>query len=219
MRLVGLLIAITVLSVAHDTEVNDSDNDPTNLLHPSPTPVGTERVRTNTPTPAPAPTLTVTPVPTPAPTLIPTPTIMGGSISQLGLPDGLSTRYDGCSPTYGCSVRYNYYDAGSHEVVLVDTSQSDLRRIHETCHAHQHWSINGGLPLALADYDLGSWYGTAEATSYEAIAGHDWPWPTEFSYQSVLEDFAEACAWWYVRPSELYTLSLARYEWMRSNLP
>ena len=123
MRLVGLLIAITVLSVAHDTEVNDSDNDPTNLLHPSPTPVGTERVRTNTPTPTPAPTPTSEPtklgVDKPTPNLLsyPATAIEGGDLAKLTLPANVTVNTSGCASDGSC-YWYNFYWAPTHEVVL-----------------------------------------------------------------------------------------------------
>jgi len=89
---------------------------------------------------------------------------------------------------------------------------------HERCHAHQHWSINGGSPLAPSDYDLDSWYGTAEGVGYaQAVAGLSWPWTN--SAQNTLEDFAWTCAYWYYDSSYLLSVSPDRYAWASENLP
>ena len=89
---------------------------------------------------------------------------------------------------------------------------------HEYCHAHQHWSINGGDPLAPSDYDLESWYGTAEGVSYaQAVAGLGWPWTD--SAQNTLEDFAWTCAYYYYDSAYLLSVSSDRYAWALDNLP
>ena len=89
---------------------------------------------------------------------------------------------------------------------------------HELCHAHQHWSINGGAPLAPSDYDLESWYATSEGAGFQAaVAGLSWPWT--HSAVNVLEDFAWTCADWYLDPAHLLSISPERYAWADANLP
>ena len=89
---------------------------------------------------------------------------------------------------------------------------------HERCHAHQHWSINGGDPLPPSDYDLESWYNTAEGVRYaQAVAGLSWPWT--HSAQNTLEDFAWTCGYWYHDPAHLLSASPERYAWAHDNLP
>jgi hypothetical protein len=89
---------------------------------------------------------------------------------------------------------------------------------HEYCHSHQHWSINGGEPLRPSDYDLESWYGTAEGTSFTAaVAGLSWPWT--HSAVNGIEDFAWTCAYWYLDAAYLQQASPDRYAWAAANLP
>jgi hypothetical protein len=96
--------------------------------------------------------------------------------------------------------------------------ESALKVLHEACHAHQHLSINGGAPLDPSDYDLESWYGTAEGLSYtRAVANLSWPWSN--SGVNPLEDFAWTCAYWYSDASSLRSISPARYDWAAANLP
>lgn len=90
---------------------------------------------------------------------------------------------------------------------------------HEYCHAHQHWAINGGAALPPSDYDLESWYATAEGQSFvAATAGLPFPWT--HSAINSLEDFAWTCAYWYLDSDQLVTVGgQERYEWARRNLP
>ena len=189
--------------------------------------MGTERLRINTPTPTsnltPTPTLVVSEpdklgVDKPTPNLLsyPATVVEGGDLAGLALPANVTVNTSGCASDGSC-YWYNFYWAPTHEVVL-QGDEPYIRRVHETCHAHQHAVI--GRELTPNEYDLHPWYDTVEASSYEAIAGHDWPWKEAFSSQNnLIEDFAEACAWWYVQPADLYALSQARYDWMGENLP
>ena len=89
---------------------------------------------------------------------------------------------------------------------------------HELCHAHQHWSINGGGPLPPSDYDLESWYETAEVQSF-AAASAGLPWPWTHSAVSGLEDFAWTCGYWYLDAAYLLQVSPERYAWAAEHLP
>ena len=135
---------------------------------------------------------------------------------RLPLPGGTTVRYDGCAGDGAC-YWYNFYWGPTHEAVL-QPGEGPAKVQHELCHAHQHWSINGGAPLAPSDYDLGSWYSTAEGQGFTAtVAGLGWPWT--HSAVNGLEDFAWTCAYWYVDPAHLRASSPERYEWARANLP
>jgi hypothetical protein len=112
---------------------------------------------------------------------------------------------------------YNFYWAPTHEVVL-QLGEPEDKLQHELCHAHQHWTINGGAPLPPSDYDLESWYATDEGRSFgQAVAGLPWPW--SHSAVNPLEDFAWTCAYWYVDPGYLLASSAERYTWAAANLP
>jgi hypothetical protein len=141
--------------------------------------------------------------------------VRGGT--RLGVPRGTTVVWGGCASDNTC-YSYNFYWAPTHEAV-VHPGEGPLKVQHELCHAHQHLSINGGLELRPSDYDLESWYGTSEGRSYaDAVAGSPWPWPQSGS-QSLLEDFAWMCAYWYVAPADLLDLSPARYDWAVAHLP
>mgnify|MGYP001598665634 CR=1 FL=1 len=141
-----------------------------------------------------------------------------GDLSALSLPDGVTTRYDGCSPTYACTVATNYYDAGSRTVAL-QPGEGWLKEVHELCHAHQHWAINGGVALDPSDYDLESWYASAEGVEYMAAVGVPEPWPFTHSAVNGIESFAWSCSWWYVQPGELASVCPVCYHWAEENLP
>ncbi|MDR7574204.1 MAG: hypothetical protein QN194_14930 [Armatimonadota bacterium] len=142
--------------------------------------------------------------------------VAGGVLEDLPVPDGLSVSTSGCARDGAC-YWYNFYWAATREVVLHGNDTGRLA--HEMCHAHQHWTINGGADLAPSDYDLEQWYATAEAASYSRVAT-DWPWPYQISVRAnLLEDFAEACGLWYSDPVMLRRISPARYGWMAANLP
>lgn len=95
--------------------------------------------------------------------------------------------------------------------------ESNIKVQHELCHAHQHVSINGGAPLRPSDYDLQSWYTTAEGSSFtRAVDGLAWPW--SHSTVNDLEDFAWTCAYWYSDPGHLQSVSPQRYTWAAANL-
>ena len=193
-----------------------------------------------TDTPVPTPTLTETPAPQPtvapvselAPVVSPvhvhgpsqaapsaSQSVVGGNFAALGLPSNTRTVTGGCASDGTC-YPYNFYWAPTHEVVLADYGENnDNQETHEYCHAHQHWTINGGAALVPSDYDLGSWYGTAEARSFTAaVAGLAFPW--QLSAASGLEDFAWTCTNWYGNPQRLLDVGGAeRYEWAKRNLP
>ncbi len=132
------------------------------------------------------------------------------------LPEGTKVVWGGCSSDGRCYA-YNFYWAPTHEVVMQNGEPSYKVR-HELCHAHQHWSINGGAALPPSDYDLEAWYSTPEGTSFVgAVAGLPWPW--SHSAVNGLEDFAWTCAYWYVDPTHLADVSPERYTWAARNLP
>ncbi len=93
---------------------------------------------------------------------------------------------------------------------------------HELCHAHQHWTINGGEDLLFDPDDpvnggevgLLQWKQTEESVSYaQAIMGL--PPIVPHPFPSLLEDFASACAYWYTDPVYLYEVSPERHAWMQ----
>ncbi len=184
-------------------------------------------VATVTPTRMPTPTATPTATSTSTPStpyieassviVEPLPTIRGGNLAALPLPLGTRVVYGGCASDGTC-YPYNFYWAPTHEVVLVGTNTNN-QEAHELCHAHQHWTINGGSPLPPSDYDLESWYGTSEGQSFmAAVEGLSFPWT--LSAANGLEDFAWTCANWYKNPQRLLDVGgQARYEWAKKNLP
>ena len=144
---------------------------------------------------------------------------VGGSLPSLPLPSNTRTVTGGCASDGTC-YGFNFYWAPTHEVVLADYGENNSNQeVHEQCHAHQHWTINRGLPLSPADYDLESWYGTSEGQSFmAAVAGLSFPWT--LSAENGLEDFAWTCANWYRDPARLLQVGgLVRYEWAKENLP
>jgi hypothetical protein len=150
-----------------------------------------------------------TPEPLPAVTAIP-----GGT--SLPLPAGTNVVWGGCSSDGECHW-FNFYWASTHEAVM-QNGESQVKVQHELCHAHQHWSINGGAPLDPSEYDLSPWYSTTEGSSFmAAIDGLSWPWSQ--SAINGLEDFAWTCAYWYQQPDYLLRASPERYAWAAGNLP
>lgn len=163
------------------------------------------------PTPVPQPYLSE--VATTARPPEPTP-VRGGT--SLPLPEGTTVVWGGCASDGECHW-FNFYWAPTREVVM-QNGEPERKVQHELCHAHQHWSINGGAPLAPSDYDLESWYSTAEGQSFRAaVAGLPWPWT--HSAVNGLEDFAWTCAYWYLDPAYLLEASPERYDWAARNLP
>jgi hypothetical protein len=204
--------------------------EPPNTLVPEPTAEPT-LVRRAEPTDTPQPTATSTVViePTATPTRIsevlpveepPAPpaaqptTVPGGT--NPALPANTGVRWAGCASDGEC-LWYNFYWAPTREIVL-QPGEGQNKVWHEYGHAHQHWSINRGEPLPPSDYDLESWYKTAEGISYvDAVSGLAWPWT--HSAQSGLEDFAWTFSYWYNDPGYLLSVSPARYDWAAANLP
>lgn len=172
------------------------------------------------------PTHTITP-PThtiaataPTPVSEPPEPLAGGSFIALTMPTNVRTVVGGCASDGFCRA-WNFYYAPTHEVVLVDASQIGAsQETHEYCHAHQHWAINGGAPLAPSDYDLESWYSTAEGRGFTSAVAGLVAWPWSHSAVNGLEDFAWTCAYWYLDPQRLLDVGGAeRYEWARESLP
>jgi hypothetical protein len=180
---------------------------------PPPEPVATE----------PAPPTPAAIVPTPvsevlaqadAPQSASAPRPRGGT--SLPLPDGTSVVWGGCSSDGECHW-YNFYWAPTREIVM-QANEAPVKVQHELCHAHQHWSINRGAPLVPSNYDLHTWYVTPEGGSFsQAVAGLGWPWDS--SAVNTIEDFAWTCAYWYLDPASLLSLSPQRYDWAAANLP
>ncbi len=186
-------------------------------------------------TPAAQPTATPTqePTPSPAPEPVASPALKPPvsevlsaseppqsapvrSAAVLPVPEGTSVVWGGCASDGECHS-YNFYWAPTYEAVM-QNGEGQIKVQHELCHAHQHWSISAGAPLPPADYDLESWYTTAEGGSFvSAIAGLPWPW--SHSAVNVLEDFAWTCAHWYLDPAYLLQTSPERYDWAARNLP
>jgi len=136
--------------------------------------------------------------------------------AELPVSSGTSVVWGGCASDGFCRP-FNFYWGPTREAVL-QNSEPQIKVQHELCHAHQHLSINGGAPLSPSDYDLESWYGTAEGRSFgAAVAGQPWPWT--HSAVSGLEDFAWTCAYWYLDPAHLLQVSPPRYDWAAANLP
>ena len=141
-------------------------------------------------------------------------TVPGGT--NLPLPSNVTVNWTGCASDGECHW-FNFYWAPTHEVVM-QAGEGPHKVWHERCHAHQHWSISGGDPLAPSDYDLESWYSTTEGVGFaQAVSGLNWPWTD--SAQNTLEDFAWTCAYWYYDPAYLLSVSADRYAWAVDNLP
>ncbi len=140
--------------------------------------------------------------------------VRGGT--ERAVPAGTSVVWGGCASDGTC-YPYNFYWAPTHEVVM-QPGEGTHKVEHELCHAHQHWSISGGDALPPSDYDLESWYETAEAQSFTAaVAGLSWPWT--HSAVSGLEDFAWTCGYWYSDAAYLLQVSPERYAWAADHLP
>ena len=148
-------------------------------------------------------------------TQAPAPTPVRGG-TALPLPDGTTVVWGGCSSDGQCHW-YNFYWSRTHEAVLQD-GESQVKVQHELCHAHQHWTISGGAPLDPSNFDLHTWYDTAEGASFtSAVDALAWPW--SHSAVNGLEDFAWTCAYWYRDAAYLLQASPQRYDWAAQNLP
>ena len=140
--------------------------------------------------------------------------VRGGAARAV--PAGTSVVWGGCASDGTC-YPFNFYWAPTHEVVM-QPGEGEHKVQHELGHAHQHWSINGGGALPPSDYDLESWYETAEAQSFTAaVAGLPWPWT--HSAVSGLEDFAWTYGYWYLDAAYLLQVSPERYAWAAERLP
>lgn len=132
------------------------------------------------------------------------------------MPAGVAVVWGGCASDGQCEA-FNFYWGPTHEVVM-QYGEGPIKVQHEYCHSHQHWSINAGAPLRPSDYDLESWYSTAEGQGFTtAVAGLSWPWT--HSAVNGLEDFAWTCAHWYLDATYLQQTSPERYAWAAANLP
>lgn len=186
--------------------------------------------QTTQPTNTPEPTATAVLEPPAKPTTEPTPTRISEVLPAASEPEPITVRggtnpalppdtgvsWTGCASDGEC-LWYNFYWAPTREIVL-QPGEGQNKVWHEYGHAHQHWSINGGEPLRPSDYDLESWYQTAEGISYvAAVSGLPWPWT--HSAQSGLEDFAWTFGYWYSDPAYLLSVSPERYDWAAANLP
>lgn len=144
------------------------------------------------------------------------------AVSCTGLPENTHIHVSGNGQTsagdcpYGCTRVANYYWAPLHEIVLAP-NQGQLTIVHEYCHAHQHWSINGGAYLAPSGIDLHDWYNTNEGIGFGWIT-YGLPWPWHNSAVNPIEDFAWTCSYRYTNPLYLYYISPARYNWAIANL-
>jgi hypothetical protein len=228
------VLALAALSVACATSraagPSVATPTPTVTAHPTAAPTLTATA-TLPPTQTPQPAATSTPEPQPAapqaplisevlatvqapPAPTPVSQVRGGT--QVPLPDGTTVVWGGCASDGECHW-FNFYWAPTREVVM-QNGEGPHKVQHELCHAHQHWSISGGAPLAPSDYDLESWYATSEGQSFAAaVAGLPWPWTQ--SQVNGLEDFAWTCAYWYQDPGHLLEVSRERYDWAAANLP
>jgi len=215
-RALPLLVALCLLLAACGAQA--SEPVPAGLLSaieaagsPTLTPVATE-APLPTPQPSPPPPLISEVLPAGEPPQAAP--VRGGA--SLSVPDGTTVVWGGCASDGRC-YPYNFYWAPTREVVM-QPGEPQRKVQHELCHAHQHWAINGGTPLAPSDYDLESWYATAEGQSFAtAASGLAWPWSQ--SAVNGLEDFAWTCADWYVDPAHLLQSSPERYDWAAANLP
>lgn len=137
--------------------------------------------------------------------------------AELQMPEGTSVIIGSCTSDGKC-LPYNFYWAPTKEIVL-QSGERENKLSHEACHAHQHWSINGGNRLQENDIDLESWYYTDEGQSFtNAVEGLPWPW-TDKGHENKIEDFAWTCGFFYFDPHYLQDLSPERYEWAIKNLP
>ena len=223
------LLVISFLSIFAATCAALRAEEPAAVYLPTPTATATAQPAepstiTPQPTATPAPEATATPgtlVSEVLPASLPPPPappaeapVRGGTF--LAVPEGMSVVWGGCASDGECHW-YNFYWAPTNEVVM-QPGEGQHKVQHEMCHAHQHWSINGGAPLDPSDYDLESWYGTGEGQSFTAaVSGLAWPW--SHSAVNGLEDFAWTCGYWYLDPASLLQLSPERYDWAAANLP
>ena len=139
--------------------------------------------------------------------------------AALAVPEGLTVRYDGCSPTYGCSIGTNYYDAGGNVIVFQPHDGWSVEPFwtHERCHAHQAAVV--GRTLQPSEYDLHPWYVTSEGASYMAVVGVPEPWPFSHSAINGIESFAWTCSYYMVQPEKLASVCPVCYSWAREELP
>ena len=193
------------------------------MANPAPSPSATSTARLATPavepTATPQPEATATPqasISEVLPEAQPPAAASARGGTVLPLPEGTTVVWGGCSSDGTC-YPYNFYWAPTHEVVM-QNGEPPVKVQHERCHAHQHWSINGGAPLPPSDYDLESWYATTEGAGFVAAVA-DFPWPWSHSAVNGLEDFAWTCAYWYLDAPHLLELSPERYAWAAQNLP
>ncbi len=136
---------------------------------------------------------------------------------ELQIPEGTQVIIGSCTSDGKCLSDSDFYWPPTKEIVVQPRAR-EHKLSHEVCHAHQHWSTNGGHPLQDNDINLESWYETAEGKSFtEAVEGLPWPWKD--SLENGIEDFAWTCGFFYFDPHYLQKQSPQRYEWALKNLP
>lgn len=215
-RALPLLVICCILATACGTQA--PERPPAGLLRT----IDQAPAGTSAPIDVPSPTSFTPATPTPElvsdvlPAVAPPSALAVRGGTSLPVPNTTGVVWGGCASDGRC-YSYNFYWAPTHEAVM-QAGEPSYKVQHELCHAHQHWTINRGEPLSPSDYDLESWYSTAEGQSYAAaVAGLAWPW--SHSAVNGLEDFAWTCAYWYVDPVYLSSSSPERYTWAAANLP
>ncbi len=210
----GALETAAPLEMTEPTSTPEAANAPDVLATEAPTATATVTPRPAV-TPEPVPLISeVLPVTQP-PQIVAEPAPVRGGLEP-AVPASTSVVWGGCASDGTC-YPYNFYWAPTHEVVM-QPGEGEHKVQHELGHAHQHWSINGGDALPPSDYDLESWYETAEARSFTAaVAGLPWPWT--HSAVSGLEDFAWTYGYWYLDAAYLLQVSPERYDWAAEHLP
>ena len=222
------MVACATLRAIEPVPVASETSAPVEMQQPTSTPEAANGLDTPA---AEAPTATVTPWPaatsepeplisevlpvTQPPQAVPEPAPVRGGMEP-AVPADTSVVWGGCASDSTC-YPYNFYWAPTHEVVM-QPGEREYKVQHEMGHAHQHWSVNGGAPVPPSDYDLESWYGTAEARSFTAAVAV-LPWPWTHSAVSGLEDFAWTYGYWYLDAAYLLQVSPERYAWAAEHLP
>lgn len=137
-----------------------------------------------------------------------------------GLPEGLNfyVSQDGCLPSgecpYGAPSAFgrNYYWSPTRTVVLA-SGAAGVTVAHETCHAHQHQMILEDLGREPSNVNLEEWYETGEGRDWLAQGFEfDQVWHRTTN-PNALEDNANTCAYFFLKPDELRQISPERFAW------